>query len=157
MIVNGVIWCENLVVAILNLMLWVLADFGYRPERIGWFVFGTVLSLLFVFPYCLGIVGYSVETSKDRIKPISILFLFDRLLPAYRIREEHYNIQQYYVVSKTAGDLPTRAFRHLGKKWLVVQATEQQRERIERYLDLLRFSGLVFTIFILAAVSKLTR
>jgi hypothetical protein len=156
-LVNGVSWFENLVLALLNLMLWVLADFGYRPERIGWFVFGTVLSLLFVFPYCLGIVGYSVETSKDRIKPISILFLFDRLLPAYRIREEHYNIEHYYVVSKKAGDLRPRMFRHLGKKWLVVQATEQQREKIERYLDLVRFSGLVFTIFILAAVSKLTR
>ena len=157
MIVNGVLWCEKLVVAILDLMLWVLADHGYKPERIGWFVLGTVVCSMFVFPYCLGIVGYSVETAKDKIKPISILFLFDRLLPAYRMREEHYKIEQYYVVSKTPRDQATIAFRHLGKKWLVMPATEQHREKIERYLDILKFTGLVFTIFIIAAISKLAR
>jgi hypothetical protein len=112
---------------------------------------------MFIFPYWLGVIGYSVESSENKIRPISILFIFDRLLPAYRIREENYKIARYYVASRATDVRPTSVVRHFGKDWVVAEATEQERERIERYLDLLKFSGLVFTIFIIAAISKLAR
>lgn len=151
------LWCEKLAVAGLDFILSILADYGYRPERIGWFVAITVFGSIFVFPYWLGIVGYTVEGNRDKVIPIRVLFIFDRMLPTYRIREDNYKIERYYVVPKAKDDRPKAIVRHLGKDWPVVEATDDEREKIEGYLDLLKFLGLVFTVFIIAAIGKLAR
>ena len=117
----------------------------------------TVFGSIFVFPYWLGIVGYTVEGNRDKVIPIRVLFIFDRMLPTYRIREDNYKIERYYVVPKAKDDRPKAIVRHLGKDWPVVEATDDEREKIEGYLDLLKFLGLVFTVFIIAAIGKLAR
>ena len=154
---EGIRWVEKTVVAVFKLMLWGLAEHGYRPERIGWFVLGTVLLLWVLSPFAFGVVGYSVEGNPEKIEPISLVFLFDRLLPAYKIREQNYKIKRFYVVPEKSSDRETIRVRRFFKQWRVAEATDQENARVERRLDFLRFLGLVFTIFIIAAIGNLVR
>ena len=108
------LWCEKLAVAGLDFILFILADYGYKPERMGWFVAITVFGSIFMFPYWLEIVGYTVEGNRDKVIPIGVLFIFDRMLPTYRIREDNYKIERYYVVPKAKDDGPKTIVRHLG-------------------------------------------
>jgi hypothetical protein len=64
---DGFRWVEKAAVAFLNLMLWILADHGYRPERIGWFVIGAIVLFFAIFIFWLRIVGYSVETNPEKM------------------------------------------------------------------------------------------
>lgn len=151
-------WLEKAVVALIDAVLGILADHGYRPERIGWFVLLTLLVfMLALFPLWLGIVGYSVKSRPDKIKLIGLVFLFDRLLPAYRLREENYEIAHYYVLPKKGENRNCAMLNFRQFSWIVAEANERETERVQKWLDVLRFLGLVFTIFIIAAISKLVR
>lgn len=151
-------WLERAAVASIDMLLWLLADHGYRPERIGWFVLGTLLFfMLTLFPFWLGIIGYAVESRPDKVKPIGLVFLFDRLLPAYRLREENYRIAHYFVAPREGENRKCAVLSYRYWDWLVVEANERESERADKWLDILRFLGLVFTIFIIAAISKLAR
>jgi len=156
--IDVVQWFEKAVLVLIDAILWLLADHGYRPERIGWFVFGTLLFfMLTLFPLWLGIVGYAVKSRPDKVKPIGLVFLFDRLLPAYRLREENYDIAYYYVLPKKGENRNCAIMNYRQLSWIVAEANERETERAEKWLDILRFLGLVFTIFIIAAISKLAR
>jgi hypothetical protein len=156
--IEAVEWLERAVLVLVDAMLWLLADHGYRPERIGWFVMGTLLFfMLALFPFWLGIVGYSVKGRPDKVNPVGLVFLFDRLLPAYRLREENYEIAHYYVLPKKGDNRNCAVLNYHQLSWIVAEANERETERAEKWLDVLKFLGLVFTIFIIAAIGKLAR
>ena len=138
-------------------ILGILAGHGYKPQQIVWTVLVTLLVFFLIFWRRLRIVGYSVESNPDKIKPIGFVFLFDRLVPAYHLREENYHIAHYFVRPRKVDSHATKTLRFFGRDLPVVEASDNDRERAERYLDILKFSGFVFAIFIAAAVSRLVR
>ena len=91
------------------------------------------------------------------------MFLFDRLIPLYQIRDQHYSISKYYRRAtrdelKTApADSAPKPMLFLGRKVLVTPATDAEARRIEKWLVVLRLIGAIFTIFLLAAVGSLTK
>lgn len=98
-----------------------------------------------------------------RLWPISLLFLFDRLIPVYKIRDEHYAIAAVYRLATTAETgatssgtaPPTYEMRYLGRKYLVRLAGETERQRLDSALVVLRIVGLVLAVFMAAAVNTL--
>ena len=93
--------------------LWALADNGYRPGKVIWWVVLTLFVFWVWFLWPLLVVGYTSKagsgspeqqsldyrdkpTDPIKLRPLGPLFLFDRLLPAYRILQRHYEIDQYY-------------------------------------------------------------
>ena len=81
--------------------LWALADHGYRPGKVLWYVTGTLALAWFIFLWPLKIVAYTSKAGSEterqsadggdlfanpeKLRPIGFSFLLDRLLPAYRI------------------------------------------------------------------------
>ena len=61
------------------------------------------------------------------------------------------------MVPEKSSDRETIRVRRFFKQWRVAEATDQEKARVERRLDFLRFLGLVFTIFIIAAIGNLVR
>jgi hypothetical protein len=158
--------------------LWGLADHGFRPSK-------ALLATLLVlgafwlwFWFKLRIVGFepkSEEKSKEHpaqersvavpdIWPIGPLFLFDRLIPVYRIRDEHYSIARYFRAAH-ADEKPAR--HHPGKppypmvffrrNWFVCPVGDEEKARAEKWLVVLRVIGAVLSVFLLAAVNALIR
>lgn len=151
-------WVEKAIVALISAILWVLADHGYRPERIGWFVLGTLLLFwLGIFPFWLRIVGYSIDGAEKQVRLIGFVFFFDRMLPAYRLREQNYKIKKYYVTPRKGEKRGVGLLSYRNWDFLVGEANETEAARAEWWLDLLRLLGLVFAIFIIAAISRLVR
>jgi hypothetical protein len=158
--------------------LWGLADHGFRPSK------ALVATLLVLgafwlwFWLRLGIVGFepkSEEKSKQHpvqkqpvaipdVWPIGPLFLFDRLIPVYRIRDEHYSIARYFRRAR-ADDVP--AHRDSGKpryhmsffrkKYFVYPVGDEEKAQAEKWLVVLRVIGAVLSVFLLAAINELTR
>jgi hypothetical protein len=95
--------------------------------------------------------------------PLGFLFLFDRLIPLYQIRDQHYSISKFYrratrseLKTAPAGSTGTPMV-FLGRKVLVAPATEAEARRIEKWLVMLRAIGAIFTIFLVAAIASLTK
>ena len=147
--------------------LYFLAEHGYRPGKVLWWVTLTLIVFWFWFIWFLKVVAYSSKTdpprpenSPPRLRPLGVLFLFDRLLPAYQIDSAHYEIESYFKrvpVSQIAGRPALPVIRRLGLfEWPVERVTEQRdKDRIEGSLRILRILGVVFAIFLAAAVSAL--
>jgi hypothetical protein len=97
--------------------LWAVADHGFRPGKVVYWVLGTLLIFWWIFWFGLKIVAFEPEQkiekanaadqdahqgpdpsppSHPRLLPIGFLFLFDRLIPAIEIREENYSINNVY-------------------------------------------------------------
>src|SRR5262245_52591565 len=83
--------------------LYVLADHGLRPAKVVWSVLATLIVFFALFWLWLGIVGFEPKRKDDPptppapvIWPITFLFLFDRLIAAYQLREEHYGITKVH-------------------------------------------------------------
>jgi hypothetical protein len=154
----GVIgWSERAIVTSLKFTLWFLAEHGYKPERVGWFVLLTVVGYWLIFRYFFRIVGYSVEDAPDKIRPVGAIFLFDKMLPAYRIREEHYKQKQFYVVPPSEDGRSTTTMRRFWRDLRVAEADERETKRAEMALAWLRLFGIIFAIFLVAAISRLVR
>jgi hypothetical protein len=96
---------------------------------------------------------------KHIILPMGILFLFDRLLPAYQIREDHYKIAEFFkrVPRKIKGSeyLETRKMRYLWWDIPVIATSEAERLRVQRSLDVLKIIGLVLAVFLVAAINAI--
>ena len=96
---------------------------------------------------------------------MGILFLFDRLLPAYQIREEHYQIESFYKLApRGTGDIPADDADELGirrmhyLRWAnipVVKVTTSESRKIERCLIIIKAIGLIMAVFLVAAVNAL--
>jgi hypothetical protein len=93
--------------------LWLLADNGYRPGKVIWGVLVTLFVFWIWFLLPLRVVGYTAKAGPGgpeqqsldyrdkfvgavKLRPLGPLFLFDRLLPAYRIVQRNYEIDQFY-------------------------------------------------------------
>lgn len=150
---------EARLVSILQYILWWLADHGFRPERVVWFVAGTLAIFWLFIQLGAGIVGFSVDGelgAPRRIKPISLMFLLGKLVPAYNIREEHAKRLKFYVLPTEEGcDL--YPFKRFWNELSVTEASPKQQERAELCLDALRLLGLIFAIFLVAAIGRLVR
>jgi hypothetical protein len=148
-------WGNDFVSVVFGAILWLIADNGYHPEKVGWFV---VISIGVFFAYfwsALRTIGL-LPKEKTIILPIGIVFLFDRLLPAYQIREDHYNIAKFFkFVPKTGGPYDIKTMRYFGRDFSVIAADEAERLQIERSLDVLKIVGLVLAVFLVAAINAI--
>ena len=150
---------EDRLVGLLQFLLWNLAAHGFRPERVVWFALGTLLIYWLVIQLA-GVVGFSVIDERrsgepPRIQPIGLIFLFDTLIPGYKLREDHSKPLQFYVLADQAQ--ATYPFKRFLKVWNVTEASERQQRTIKICFDLLRWLGLIFAIFLFAAIGRLVR
>ena len=90
-------------------------------------------------------------------------FLFDRLLPAYHIREDHYDIEAYYKWTLRIGRNSRYAFapkdmeqlKYLVWTLRVIRADEKDVRHVETCLDVIKAIGIVLAIFLVAAINAL--
>jgi hypothetical protein len=153
-------------------MLFMLADHGLRPGKVVLSVGLALLVFFCWFRLILGIVGFEPMSKDEQLPagqspvlwPITFLFLFDRMIPAYKIREEHYAITKVYRIA-TADEIkagpsalggPPYPMCYLGYKYLVWPAGDVELRRLEKWLVVARIIGVVFTVFLLAAINALT-
>jgi hypothetical protein len=120
----------------------------------------------------MGIVGFEPKRDENEapageapaLWPISILFLFDRMIPLYRIRDEHYAIAKVYrraspedIEARRGQPGPPYPMYYFGRKYQLSPGGEGDLRRVEKWLVVLRVMGVVFTIFLLAAIGELAR
>jgi len=136
----------------LGALLWLVADHGYHPQKVGWFVLGALLLFRLYFRFILKIVRLKPK-EKEVLLPTGFMFLFDRLLPAYQIRSDHYNIASFYKF----GPKDTPNLKTIKYLWWpnasVVETSQGERQHVERCLEVLRIIGFVLAIFLVAAVN----
>jgi hypothetical protein len=162
--------------------LWIVADHGYRPGKAVYGVLITLLIFWLIFWLRLNIIGFEPEQKADarsqlelnfaqgtfaapKVLPIGILFLFDRLIPAFEIREENYSIGTVYGrVSPLVGFCASRRhfavsnkqqtceMRYLGRNHILVPLGAPEKERFKKWLFALRVIGFVWGGFLLAAL-----
>jgi hypothetical protein len=147
---------RDVVAVLFGGILWLLADHGYHPQKVGWFVLGVLVVALAYFWLWVRVVGFR-PAKKSLISPISWAFLFDRLLPAYRIREDHYDVAAYYkwTFGKDADPNTIRYMTYLGYRIPLVKADEADKRRVEARLENLKWGGIVLSIFLVAAINAL--
>ncbi|MBI1980476.1 MAG: hypothetical protein HYS63_02720 [Methylocystis sp.] len=150
---------EDRLVALLQFSLWHLAAHGFRPERVVWFALGILL-VYWLAIQLAGVVGFSVVDERGpgelpRIQPIGLIFLFDKLIPAYKLREDHSKPLQYYVLADPKQT--AYPFKRFFTVWNVTEASERQQRTIMFCFDLLRWFGLIIAIFLFAAIGRLVR
>lgn len=144
-------------------ILWLLADNGYRPEKVGWFV-GLILLLSFLyFWFCENVIAIRPEKKSEppgdltpspekKDLPVGLTFLFDRLLPAYQIREDHYKIAAFL---KRVPEGQGKELRYFRMRFYVAPTDDATTQRVERALDIIKFLGLVLAVFLVAALNAL--
>jgi hypothetical protein len=150
-------YISDVVVGAFGFLLWLLADHGFHPEKVVWFVGGAILLSFVIFWAFLRVVAVTPD-KKDTIRPIGFTFLFDRLLPAYQIRQDHYNIQTYYKWIWNRSNYLPGVVKTLKYCWIgipVVKAEEKDVARAEFWLDCLKAIGLILAIFLVAAINAL--
>jgi hypothetical protein len=153
---NTIIAIPDYVAVFLGYALKLLADSGYRPEKVGWAVLGVMVLSAIYFWLFEGVVAIKPE-KKDSLRPIGVTFLFDRLLPAYQIREDHYKIESFMRrAGKDEGPVDPN-FKYLWSKLRVVKIEQGDKaiQRVEPALDVVKFVGLVLAIFLVAALNSL--
>jgi hypothetical protein len=149
-------------------LLWAVADHGYRPGK----VVGPILTVLACFWlwfwFVLRIVGFDPKGyeegpagAKRPPWPIGFLFLFDRLIPQYKIRDEHYAIGRYYRratraerKAEQAGEAPPM-LSYFGVRIPVRPLDEDGKRLAEKWLVVLRILGFGLAIFVIAAIGAL--
>jgi hypothetical protein len=151
-------WGNDFVSVMFGAFLWLIADNGYHPEKVGWFVVLAIVGFGLYFWFGLRAVGL-LPKDKHIILPLGFVFLFDRLLPAYQIREDHYHVASFFKrVPRRLRQSPylkTKSMRYLWWNTPVVAVSEAERLRIERGLDVLKIIGLVLAVFLVAAINAI--
>ncbi len=142
-------------------LLWAVADHGFRPGK----VIGPIITVLIVFWLWfwlrLRIVGFAPKSGEKAPWAIGLLFLFDRLIPQYQIRDEHYSIVRYYrratreerEADRDAKKLPEVTY--LGLTIPVCPMDEDGAQRAEKWLVILKVLGVGLTLFLAAAISAM--
>ncbi|NVO12668.1 MAG: pentapeptide repeat-containing protein [Rhodoplanes sp.] len=179
---------SDLIGSAFAVMLWALADHGLRPGKVVWWVAGVLAIFWLVLRFGLRVVAFQPAGSEAsahlKLWPVGPLFLFDRLIPLYKICNEHYAITHYYRLAAAeptetpsivttnavapatlaatapaaaAPDDPPQQATLRGRKILVRAVDEDTQARVDKLLVVLRVIGVVLTIFLLAALNALTR
>jgi hypothetical protein len=151
------VWMTTLISISFEYSLSLVADHGYRPEKVVWWVLLILVASFSYFWFRLKIVAFRPEQESGPL-PVGFTFLFDRLLPAYQIREDHYKIREYLqrVPKGIHKDDPRgREFEYLRMSFYVIPADDKLVQRAERALDVLKFLGLVLAVFLVAALNAL--
>jgi hypothetical protein len=159
-------------------ILWILAGHGYRPQQVGWLVLLTLILALAYLRLWARVVAFmpadqntirgtqlpidenqgtmpsTAHTSTSR--PIGIVFLFDRMLPAYKIREENYNVGTYYKRASKGSDFASvTKIKLFWGNILVVKADSKDVARVERCLGIIKALGIVFALFLVGAINAM--
>jgi len=132
-------------------VLGLIADYGYRPAKVAWTALIIVLVFWYIFRWQLCIVAFKPE-KKDEARKLGLLFIFDRLVPVYQIRDDNYEISTFF---KDAGPNvpPAQTVVYSGRRY--VAATPIESRRAETCLYLLKALGLILAVFLIAAVNAL--
>jgi hypothetical protein len=133
-----------------GVLAWI-SDYGYRPAKVVWAVIGSVLLFWLILWGVLGIVAFTPDGS-NAIRNIGLIFLFDRLIPVYKIREDNYDISKFYKRGSGAQAVSIQRFR---RKFTIVPASEEEQRRAEACLDFLKAIGILLAGFLVAAVDAL--
>jgi len=128
-----------------------IADFGYRPVRVIWSVIGIIILFWLIFWAGLGIVAFKPE-KKNTVRIIGFTFLFDRLIPVYKIREDNYDISTYY---KRGQGFPPETVPYFRRSIQITAANDREARRAEIFLDILKAIGIVLAVFLAAAINAL--
>jgi hypothetical protein len=128
-----------------------IADFGYRPVRVIWSVIAIIILFWLIFWVGLGIVAFKPE-KKNTVRIIGFTFLFDRLIPVYKIREDNYDISTYY---KRGQAVPPETVPYFRRSIQIRAANDQEARRAEICLDILKAIGIVLAVFLAAAINAL--
>lgn len=159
-------WASDIGTIVFQWLMVPVADHGLRPAKAAWSLLVVLGGFLVIFWVYLNIVGFEPKrddkeagprpgTDAAAPWPISLLFLFDRLIPAYKIRKEHYEIRRFYSRAGKDGTEPAQYLRYFGRTFRVRPATDAEIERAERWLIILRIIGVVLAVFLLAALNAL--
>jgi hypothetical protein len=116
-----------------------------------WIVILIIAVSCAAFWWVLGIVAFSPPDSNE-VYPIGPIFLFDRLLPLYKLRDEHSRIGKFYRKGAGGG---AQTVRHLGKEVQCAEATPGWTRAATVYLDVLKVLGVILAAFLIAAVNAL--
>ena len=165
----------------------VVADHGYRPGKAIYGVLITLGIFWLIFWFRLKIIAFETEPKADstnpreqnstqkpnsasHLLPVGFLFLFDRLIPAFEIREENYSIGKVYGrvspffkrLSTTkqravCENNQTREMEYLRMKHVVVPLGEREKDKFKKWLVALRVIGVAWGAFLLAALNALIK
>lgn len=148
-------YAEAFAKIVVSTLLWLIADHGERPEQVIRCIVLMIIISYFIFAYAINVYGFSTEDDSNeaepKIYPIGFIFLFDRMLPSYKISEKNYQIDRYWARKRSEG-LP---LRHLGISIQVQECRETQRKAANIMLNLIRLVGYLFAAFLIAAVSNI--
>jgi hypothetical protein len=126
-------------------------DYGFRPAQVIWVVALIVLVSWVLFWWPIKIIAFSPPDS-DTIFPIGPIFVFDRLLPLYKLRDENSKIGTFYTRGSGAGAKTVHRFRTDVK---CVPATPGWARVARGYLDFLKVLGVILAAFLIAAINAL--
>ena len=132
-------------------LLGLTVDFGYRPAQVIWIVVMIIALSCAAFWWALRIVAFSPPDSNE-VYPIGPVFLFDWLLPLYKLRDEHSKIGKFY--RKGSGS-DAQTVQRFGKNVQCVEATPGWARAATVYLDILKVLGVILAAFLIAAVNAL--
>ena len=156
-------------------MLWLVADHGHRPTKAVWGVIGILIVFWGWFWLRLQIIGFEPKREKaaspqdDKAAlpaaspwPLGFVFLFDRMIPLYKIREQHYSIMRYFRWASRSEVEQLRAakqepdyVRYFGRRFPAVPATADEQSTADSWLALLRIIGVILSVFLIAALNAL--
>ena len=129
-----------------------IAGYGFRPGQVVWYVLATALLFCALFWFVLRVVAF-VPGGNESLRAVGFLFIFDRMFPIYRIREDNYNIVQYF---RWGTGPDQRSFKFLGLIPITcIPATDRRARWAGIFIDVLRAIGIVLAIFLVAAINAL--
>jgi hypothetical protein len=138
-----------------NWVLGQVADYGYRPAKAFWIVFGLIILARLIFRYAIGIVAFMPEKKSD-VRQVGCIFLFDHLIPAYRIRDDNYGMGKFYTTpNRSAAGAETISFRSFGRSIKCAPAQAWQVRWTDSGLAVLKALGIVLAVFLVAAINAL--
>jgi hypothetical protein len=139
-------------------IVWLAADHGYRPGKVFWILAATLLGAAAYFRYWLKVVAFA-PANKNTIRRIGLLFLFDQLLPAYRINEDNYNVQSFYKLvpksTQTDANVDITYMNLPRRKVALIKADEKDVRRVEQCLSVVKGIGILLAVFLVAAINAL--
>jgi hypothetical protein len=132
-------------------VLGLIADHGFRPVKVLLPAFVILVGFWLLLRFGLGIVAF-LPDKQTELRPIGFTFVFDRLIPIYRLRDENYQIVRFYQRGTGAGQEKSDYF---GCKNVCVPASPKMAHKAGICLDILKALGIVLAVFLVAALNAL--